>query len=116
MDPQQQQYIEQELFQNWSQIRPQVTETFAQVSRADLDPAQSVTDLVQRISLKTGLPDQFIERQLQDIIQGTQGGGHQSKRQVGAQSNQSLGSSQERQQGQQERQYATTGGGRTLGG
>lgn len=115
MDPNQQQHIEQDLFQNWNSIRPQLTETFAQVSRADLDPARSITELVQRISLKTGLPDQFIERQVQDIVQGTQGG-YQSKGQVNVQNNQSFGSSQERQQGQQERQYATAGGGRSLGG
>lgn len=115
MEPQQQQHIERELFQNWNVVRPQLTETFAQVSRADIDPAQSVTELVQRISLKTGLPDQFIETQLIEIVQNAQGG-YQTKGQQGVRSNQSLGSQQDREQSQSSREYATAGRGNSFGG
>lgn len=68
MEQQIQQQIEQQLSQQkWSDIRPQLLETFAQVSRADVDSARTAEDLVKRISDKTHYTERYVENRLQEL-------------------------------------------------
>ncbi|ETA02053.1 hypothetical protein ThrDRAFT_04304 [Frankia casuarinae] len=75
---QQVQQVEQQLRQNWRQIRYRILDQFGQVSPADLDSATSVNDLVQRIADKTHHSERYVENRLLELAgvgAGVQGGG-----------------------------------------
>lgn len=65
---QQNQQIDQQLRQNWRNVRHQILDQFAQVSTADLDSAQNVTDLVQRIADKSHHSERFVETRLAELV------------------------------------------------
>ncbi|OAA28140.1 hypothetical protein UG55_1006113 [Frankia sp. EI5c] len=67
MDQQQRQQIEQQLRQNWRQIRYRILDQFGQVSTADLDAAISVNDLVARIADKTHHSERYVQNRLQEL-------------------------------------------------
>jgi hypothetical protein len=67
MEQQQQQQVDQQLRQNWQQIRYQILDAFAQVSAADLDSARDFNDLVQRIADITHDSDRFVENRLVEL-------------------------------------------------
>jgi hypothetical protein len=104
MEQQIQQQVEQQLRTNWSHVRHQILDTFPQVSTADVNAATSVTDLVQRISDKTGLSNNLVESRIRDIA-GDLGNGQQRQQPFG----QPLGSLQPQQQ------YAGVGSGQSFG-
>lgn len=68
MDPNTAQQIEQQLRDNWQQTRPQILDTFEQVSAADINAARSADDLVDRITAKTGLHPQYVEREVGQLV------------------------------------------------
>jgi hypothetical protein len=65
---QQQQQIEQQMRQNWQQIRYRLLDEFGQVGTADLDAARGVNDLVQRIADKTHHSERYVETRLQELV------------------------------------------------
>jgi hypothetical protein len=79
MDQQQAQQVEQQLRQNWQQIRYRILDQFAQVTPSDVDAASNVNDLVQRIADKTHHSEQFVENRLQELA--TVGAGQQQAQQ-----------------------------------
>ncbi|WP_239344832.1 MULTISPECIES: hypothetical protein [unclassified Frankia] len=99
---QQQQQIEQQLRQNWQQIRYRLLDEFGQVGTADLDAARDVNDLVQRIADKTHHSERYVETRLQELVGvGASVGGQFGGQQQGA--GQGFGQ-QQGQQGQQQGQ------------
>jgi hypothetical protein len=76
MEQQQAQQVEQQLRQNWRQIRYRILDQFGQVSTSDLDSAVNVTDLVQRIADKTHHSERYVETRLQELA-GVAAGGEQ---------------------------------------
>ncbi|SBW17563.1 hypothetical protein [Protofrankia symbiont of Coriaria ruscifolia] len=88
---QQQEQIEQQLRQNWQQIRYRLLDEFGQVGTADLDAARDVNDLVQRIADKTHHSERYVETRLQELVgagaslgqRGGQGFGQQIGQQQG---------------------------------
>jgi len=68
MEQQQAQQIEQQLRQNWRQIRYQILDQFGQVSTSELDSAVNVNDLVQRIADLTHHSERYVETRLQDLV------------------------------------------------
>jgi hypothetical protein len=68
MEQQQAQQVEQQMRQNWRQIRYRILDQFAQVSPADLDSAVNVNDLVQRIADKTHHSERYIETRLTELV------------------------------------------------
>ncbi|SBW17552.1 hypothetical protein FDG2_0270 [Candidatus Protofrankia californiensis] len=91
MAQQQQEQIEQQLRQNWQQIRYRLLDEFGQVGTADLDAARDVNDLVQRIADKTHHSERYVETRLQELVgagaslgqRGGQGFGQQIGQQQG---------------------------------
>ncbi|AEH07805.1 MULTISPECIES: hypothetical protein [Protofrankia] len=79
---QQQQQIEQELRQNWQQIRYRLLDEFGQVGTADLDAARDVNDLVQRIADKTHHSERYVETRLQELV-GVGAAGQRGQQQGG---------------------------------
>jgi hypothetical protein len=75
MEQQQAQQIEQQLRQNWRQIRYRILDQFAQVSPADLDSAVNVNDLVQRIADKTHHSERYVETRMLELVGATAGQG-----------------------------------------
>ncbi len=67
MEQQQAQQVEQQLRQNWRQIRYRILDQFAQVSPADLDSAVNVNDLVQRIADKTHHSERYVETRMLEL-------------------------------------------------
>jgi hypothetical protein len=76
MEQQQAQQIEQQLRQNWRQIRYRILDQFAQVSPVDLDSAINVNDLVQRIADKTHHSERYVETKMLELagVAAGQGG------------------------------------------
>jgi len=68
MEQQQQQQLDQQLRQNWQQIRYQILDNFAQLSTADVDSARSVDDLVQRIADRSHHSEGFVENRLMELV------------------------------------------------
>lgn len=68
MDQQTQQQVEQSLRANWGRLRYQILDQFAQVSTADLDAANTVNDLVERIAAKAHYPENFVERRISELV------------------------------------------------
>lgn len=68
MDQQQAQQIEQQLRQNWQQIRYRILDQFAEVSSADLDFARNVNDLVERIADKSHHSERYVETRLMELV------------------------------------------------
>ena len=78
MEQQQAQQIEQQLRQNWHQIRYRILDQFGQVSTSDLDSAINVNDLVERIADKTHHSERYVETRLQELVgAGASAGGGQ---------------------------------------
>ncbi|KLL10496.1 MULTISPECIES: hypothetical protein [Protofrankia] len=94
---QQQQQIEQELRQNWQQIRYRLLDEFGQVGTADLDAARDVNDLVQRIADKTHHSERYVETRLQELV-GVGASGQRGQQQGGF-------GQQQGQQGQQGQRF-----------
>jgi hypothetical protein len=67
MDQQQERQVEQQLRQNWQQIRYRVLDQFGQVSTADVDAATSVNDLVARIADRTHHSERYVQNRLQEL-------------------------------------------------
>lgn len=67
MEQQQAQQVEQQLRQNWRQIRYRILDQFGQVSTADLDASTSVNDLVARIADKTNHSERYVENRLREL-------------------------------------------------
>jgi hypothetical protein len=103
MEQQQQQQVDQQLRQNWQQIRYQILDHFAQLSTADLDSARDVNDLVQRIADISHHSDRYVENRLLELVGATAQGAGQSA-QFGQQQGQQSGQQQPGQQqpGQQQ--------------
>jgi hypothetical protein len=118
MEQQQQQQVDEQVRQNWQQIRYQIVDVFAQVSTADLDNARDINDLVQRIADITHHSDRFVENRLLEMAgaPGQQGAGQLGQSgqrsgtpfgQQGQQGNQQLAGGQQsagQQSGQQQGQ------------
>jgi hypothetical protein len=68
MEQQQAQQVEQQLRQNWRQIRYRILDQFAQVTPADLDSAVNVNDLVQRIADTTHHSERYVETRLAELV------------------------------------------------
>ncbi|MFG1707455.1 hypothetical protein ACFLIM_30065 [Nonomuraea sp. M3C6] len=68
MEQQQAQQIEQQLRQNWQQIRYRILDQFAEVSPSDLDFARNVNDLVERIADKSHHSDRYVETRLLELV------------------------------------------------
>jgi hypothetical protein len=68
MEQQQAQQIEQQLRQNWRQIRYRILDQFAEVSPADLDFARNVNDLVERIADKSHHTQRYVETRLLELV------------------------------------------------
>ncbi|EIV90948.1 hypothetical protein [Frankia sp. QA3] len=109
MGQQQDQQVEQQLRQNWRQIRYRILDQFGQVSAADVDAANSIDDLVARIADKTHHSETYVQNRLQELAgvgagqSGFSGGrfsGGQQGGQLGGQQGQAFGSQQGGQQGQ----------------
>lgn len=113
MEPQQLQDTERQLREHWTIVRHQILDIFPQVSKADLDAAESVTDLTQRIADKTGYSDRYVETKIRDLVgvtsqstpnqQGQQSFGQVAQNQQ-EQNRQNQGNSQQNQP-----QYASAG-------
>ncbi|WP_165699253.1 hypothetical protein [Candidatus Frankia alpina] len=63
----QRQQVEQQLRQNWQQLRYRVLDQFNQVSPADLDAATDIEDLVARIADRTHHSEQYVENRLRQL-------------------------------------------------
>src|SRR5262245_53742126 len=68
MEQQRAQQVERQLRQNWEQIRYRILDQFRQTSRADLDAASNVNDLVQRIADRTQHSERYVETRLQELV------------------------------------------------
>jgi len=68
VEQQQAQQIEQQLRQNWQQIRYRILDMFAEVSPADLDFARNVNDLVERIADKSRHSERYVETRLMELV------------------------------------------------
>lgn len=68
MEQQQAQQLEQQLRQNWDQIRYRILDQFTETSRSDVDAASDVNDLVQRIADRTHHSERYVETRLQELI------------------------------------------------
>ena len=82
MEQQQAQQIEQQLRQNWREIRYQILDQFGQVNTSELDSAVNVNDLVQRIADLTHHSERYVETRLQDLV-GVGAGQGGSRQQTG---------------------------------
>jgi len=83
MEQQQAQQVEQQLRQNWRQIRYRILDQFAQVSTSDLDAAVNVNDLVQRIADRTHHSERYVETRLQELAGVAASAGQQGGQQGG---------------------------------
>ena len=99
MEQQQAQQVEQQLRQNWRQLRYRILDQFAQVSTSDLDASTNVNDLVQRIADRTHHSERYVETRLQELV-GV-GAGQTGQGQIGQQNAASFGQGQQGQQGMQ---------------
>jgi hypothetical protein len=68
MEQQQAQQVEQQLRQNWQQIKYRILDQFAEVSPADLDFARNVNDLVERIADKSHHSERYVETRLMELV------------------------------------------------
>lgn len=75
MEQQQAQQVEQQLRRNWDQIRHRILDQFMETSRADLDAAMNIHDLVQRIADRTHHSERYVETRLQELVGAAPGGG-----------------------------------------
>lgn len=122
METQQQNQIEQEIRQNWPNVRTVLQDLFPQVSQSNLDSARSVQDLVERISDLTHYSDRLVETRLISVVQATQGGyANKNQNQIQGQQNQQPQGQQGQgfgttQASQQNRQYAGAASGAPFGG
>src|SRR5262245_59792210 len=101
MEQQQAQQVEQQMRQNWRQIRYRILDQFAQVSPADLDSAINVNDLVQRIADKTQYSERYVETRLTELVGAgaTMGGPGVPLGQQAGPAGQPIGASQRQQFG-----------------
>jgi hypothetical protein len=104
MDAQQAQQVEQQLRQNWQQIRYRILDQFAQVSTADVDAANNVNDLVQRIADKTHHSEQYVENRLRELVGVTSAGVQQPQQPQQQRFSSSAGEQQQQGFGAQQRQ------------
>jgi hypothetical protein len=101
MEQQQAQQVEQQLRQDWQQIRYRILDQFAQVSTSDLDSARNVNDLVQRIADRSHHSERYVETRLVELVgagAGQQGGGQAGS--LGQQAGRPFGSAPGQQGGQ----------------
>ena len=68
MEHQQAQQMEQQLRKNWEQIRHRILDQFMEASRADLDAAIDVQDLVQRTADRTRHSERYVETRLHEMV------------------------------------------------
>jgi hypothetical protein len=68
MEQQQAQRVEQQLRQNWQQIKYRILDQFAEVSSSDLDCARNVNDLVERIADRSRHSERFVETRLLELV------------------------------------------------
>jgi len=85
MEHQQAQQIEQQLRRNWDQIRHRILDQFMETSRADLDAAVDVHDLVQRIADRTRHSERYVETRLHEMVGAAPGRGGMGSGQGGQQ-------------------------------
>ncbi|WP_188190396.1 hypothetical protein [Nonomuraea sp. SYSU D8015] len=78
MEQHQAQHTEQQLRQNWRQIRYRILDQFAEVSPVDLDSARNINDLIERIADKSRHTQRYVETRLLDLV-GAAGGGPQGQ-------------------------------------
>src|SRR4051794_13468100 len=67
MEQQQAQQLEQQLRQNWQQIRYRILDQFGEVSSSDLDCARNVNDLIERIADKSRHSERYVETRLMEL-------------------------------------------------
>ena len=101
MEQQQAQQVEQQLRQNWRQLRYRILDQFAQVSTSDLDASTNVNDLVQRIADRTHHSERYVETRLQELVGVGAGQGPIGQGQAGQQGSQSFSQGQQQPQGMQ---------------
>ncbi|MCK9877132.1 hypothetical protein MXD61_24995 [Frankia sp. AgPm24] len=65
---QQRQQVEQQLRQNWRQVRYNILDQFGQVSTADLDAATDINDLIARIADKANHSERYVENRLRELV------------------------------------------------
>jgi hypothetical protein len=70
---------------NWDQIRHRILDQFMETSRADLDAAMNVHDLVQRIADRTNHSERYVETRLQEMVGAAPGGAGMGSSQGGQQ-------------------------------
>lgn len=98
VEQQQAQQVEQQLRENWRQLRYRILDQFTQVSTSDLDSSINVNDLVQRIADRTHHTERYVETRLQELVGVAAGqAGHGS---AGQQAGQPFGSHGQQPQGQ----------------
>ncbi|MCL9760906.1 hypothetical protein [Frankia sp. AiPa1] len=89
---QQRQQVEQQLRQNWRQLRYNILDQFGQVSTADLDAATDINDLVARIADKTNHSERYVENRLRELVGVGVGVGIGARNNLG---NERIGASQQ---------------------
>ncbi|HEV7933263.1 MAG TPA: hypothetical protein VGP70_13275 [Actinomadura sp.] len=67
MEHQQAQQLEQQLRQNWQQIRYRILDQFGEVSPSDLEFARNVNDLIERIADKSHHSERYVETRLREL-------------------------------------------------
>jgi hypothetical protein len=97
MEQQQAQQVEQQLRQNWRQLRYRILDQFAQVSTSDLDASTNVNDLVQRIADRTHHSERYVETRLQELVGVGAGQAQAGQGQIGQQTAQSFSQGQQQQ-------------------
>jgi hypothetical protein len=95
VEQQQAQQMEQQLRQNWQQIRYRILDQFAEVSSSDLDFARNVNDLVERIADKSHHSERYVETRLMEMVGvGGSHGGQQQGQPFGSQQGRTFASGQ----------------------
>ncbi len=74
MEQQQAQQLEQQLRQNWQQIRYRILDQFGEVSSTDVDFARNVNDLIERIADKSHHSERYVETRLLELAGAGAGG------------------------------------------
>ncbi|ABW12507.1 hypothetical protein Franean1_3095 [Parafrankia sp. EAN1pec] len=75
MEQQEAQLVEQQLRQNWRQVRYRILDQFAEVNTSDLDAALNVDDLVQRIADRSHFSQGYVETRLRQLVGAAPAGG-----------------------------------------
>ncbi|KPM50415.1 hypothetical protein CcI49_19855 [Frankia sp. CcI49] len=67
-EQQERRQVEQQLRQNWRQLRYRLLDQFGQVSASDVDAATGVNDLIARIADKSNHSERYVENRLRELV------------------------------------------------